>query len=80
MEMAKLKLEDALAEVRPGNEVRQVGLQTLNFEELSIAGPPAKELAMINYEALSRMSLESLLYYVLVGDGRVGTQTAGEQG
>jgi hypothetical protein len=67
---------------RPAAEVSASGRgappNTADFPiESNIAAPPAKETQpMIDYEALSLMSLESLLYYVLAGDGRGSEATA----
>jgi hypothetical protein len=46
-------------------------LTTPNAEpEAPEVGPAKEQEPMMDFEALEKMSLESLLYYVLVGEGR----------
>jgi hypothetical protein len=49
-----------------------------NAEPIAPGGHPGREQRkMKDVEELARMPLESLLYYVLVGEGRKGSEPVG---
>jgi hypothetical protein len=49
----------------------------LKVGDAAVPARPAKEVQTVNSEGLAQMSLESLLYYVLAGDGKRRNEPAG---
>jgi hypothetical protein len=46
-------------------------------EPIAPGAPPGEEQNTMEIETMAKMPLESLLYYVLVGDGKKKRETAG---
>jgi hypothetical protein len=42
-----------------------------------VVGPAKEQTGMMDYEALARMPLELLLYYVLMGEGKKRSEVEG---